>query len=237
MRGGVLCGAAVRAASGRGAPGPPGGACPPLGGGVERHGTATTGIGSSRHAWFYPVASTITTQPLVAPDVPRKGDRTIYVGSADGYVYAFAPDGHVRWKADLGHLNHGCTQVPDGYGVTGTPVIDPATRTLYAVDAFGRMHALDLATGAERAGWPVVLYKDYKEELDWGAAILVQGSIYVGTGSYCDATHMEGKLIRVRLDTKEVTSWTSAPFAVGGGGSVWGWGGPSYSARRDSLFV
>ena len=127
--------------------------------------------------------------------------------------------------------------MPDGYGVTGTPVIDPATRTLHAVDAFGRMHALDLATGAERAGWPIVLYKDYKEELDWGAASLVDGSIYVGTGSYCDATRMEGKLIRVQLDTKEVTSWTSASFTVGGGGSVWGWGGPSYSKRRDSLFV
>ena len=56
-------------------------------------------------------------------------------------------------------------------GVTGTPVIDPATSTLYvvskSVDAsktvfHQRLHAIDLATGAEKsAGSPVNIAATY----------------------------------------------------------------------------
>ena len=65
-------------------------------------------------------------------------------------VYALAENGYVRWRVDLGQLERVCQQI-DGYGVTGTPVIDLATHALYVADAFGRVHALDLATGAEHA--------------------------------------------------------------------------------------
>ncbi|HST25621.1 MAG TPA: PQQ-binding-like beta-propeller repeat protein, partial [Gaiellaceae bacterium] len=178
-----------------------------------------------------------TTQPLVARNVPRAGDTTVYVETAAGFVYALAADGYVRWRVDLGRLTFDpCQVIPDGFGVTGTPVIDPSTRTLYVADAFGRLHALDLATGAERPGWPVVLYDDPKKELDWGALLLADGSVYVGTGSYCDLP-MVGKLIRVQLATRKVSAWEAVPASLGGGGSVWGWGGPAYSAKRDSIYV
>jgi len=126
--------------------------------------------------------------------------------------------------------------VPDGWGVTGTPVIDPAARTLYVADAFGRLHALDLATGVERDGWPVAMYRDYKRELVWAALLLERGAVYAGTGSYCDLP-MEGKLIRVSLGDRQVSSWTSVPESLGGGGGIWGWGGAAYSAGRDAIFV
>ena len=169
--------------------------------------------------------------------MPATGDLTLYVATASGFVYALAPNGYVRWRADLGHLVHPCPQVTDGWGVTGTPVIDPDTRALYVADAFGRLHALDLATGRERTGWPVVLYRDFRRELDWGALTIVRGSVYVPTGSFCDQPPMEGKLLRIELATRRVTSWISVPLSLGGGGSVWGWGGSAYSARLDSIFV
>jgi hypothetical protein len=115
-------------------------------------------------------------------------------------------------------------------------VVDPATRALYVADAFGLLHALDLATGRDRPGWPVRLYSDPSAELVWGALSLVDGSVYVGTGSYCDRT-MEGKLIRVETATRRVSTWTAVPRSLGGGGSIWGWGGAAYSAARDALFV
>ena len=65
---------------------------------------------------------------------------------------------------------------------------------------------------------------------------LVNGSIYLGTGAYCDRP-MVGKVIRVDLATKQVSRWGSVPLRLGGGGSVWGWGGVAYSPRRGSLFV
>ena len=207
-----------------------------FGGGSARLGSTPSSVGTPHSGWFVPLAGTITTQPLVARDLPRAGDVTVVVGTAEGFVYALAANGYVRWRVDLGRLAHVCTQVPDGWGVTGTPVVDAATATVYVADAFGRLHALDLATGVERAGWPIVLYRDYRRELVWAALLLVDGSVYVPTGSYCDQP-MEGKLIRVRLATREVSSWTVVPASLGGGGGIWGWGGAAYSAVRDSIFV
>ena len=190
---------------------------------------------SLRPAWYRPVSGRISSQALVAQDVPAPGLRTVYVATSTGVVYALGENGYIRWRVELGQLDRICQQI-DGYGVTGTGVIDPATRALYVADAFGRLHALDLYTGAERAGWPVRLYTDHRRELVWGAMTLVNGSIYLGTGSYCDRP-MVGKVIRVNLATKQVSGWVSVPLRLGGGGSVWGWGGVAYSPQRGSIFV
>ena len=100
----------------------------------------------------------------------------------------------------------------------------------------GASTRLDLATGAEHSGWPVAVYSDFRRELVWGALTLVDGSIYLGTGSYCDRK-MIGKVFRVELATRAVSHWVAVPSRLGGGGSVWGWGGLAYSATRDSLYA
>src|SRR5262245_26322026 len=188
-----------------------------------------------RPAWYTPVSGRISSQPLVAQDVPAPGMRTVYVATSKGVVYALGENGYIRWRVELGQLDRVCPQI-DGYGVTGTPVIDPATRTLYLADAFGRLHALDLVSGAERAGWPIRLYTEYRREIVWGALTLVNGSIYVGTAAYCDRP-MIGKVIRVEVATRRVSQWVAVPPRLGGGGGVWGWGGVAYSPVRGSLFV
>jgi hypothetical protein len=171
----------------------------------------------------------------VAQDVPGPGLKTVYVATTRGIVYALAENGYVRWRVDLGQLERVCQQI-DGYGVTGTPAIDLTSRTLYVADAFGRIHALDLATGAERSGWPVAVYSDFRRELVWGALTIVDGSLYFGTGAYCDRK-MIGKVFRVDVATRAVSHWVVVPSSLGGGGSVWGWGGLAYSASRDSLYA
>jgi outer membrane protein assembly factor BamB len=190
---------------------------------------------SVRPAWYTPISGRVSSQALVAQDVPVPGRRTVYVATNKGVVYALAENGYIRWRVELGQLDRICQQI-DGYGVTGTGVIDPSTRTLFLADAFGRLHALDLLTGAERPGWPMRLFADYRKELVWGAMTLVNGSLYMGTGSYCDRP-MVGKVIRVELATRQISSWVSVPMRLGGGGSVWGWGGVTYSPERGSLFV
>ena len=226
----ILGVAAVMASSSGAAPTTP---WTTFGGGPARTDEAAA-VGALTQSWFTPLPGMVTTQPLV---VPGKPEATVYVGTAAGYVYALAPNGYVRWRVDLGHQFNSCPQIPDGWGITGTPTADPQAGLLYVVDAFGRLHALDLATGHERAGWPIALYSDYQHELDWGASTLVDGSLYVPTGSFCDLSPMEGKLIRVDLATKRVSSWVSVPLSLGGGGSIFGWGGPAYSTKNDSLYV
>src|SRR4029453_11459845 len=111
-----------------------------------------------------------------------------------------------------------------------------ATHAIYVADAFGRVHALDLATGAERPGWPATVYTDFRRELVWGALTAVGGSLYFGTGSYCDRK-MVAKVFRVDIATGGVSQWEVVPKRLGGGGGVWGWGGLAYSAARGSLYA
>lgn len=207
------------------------------GDGVTRAGDAGEALrpAALRPRWIARVDGRVTAQPLVVDGVPARGRATTYVVTSAGEVDAFSTSGYLRWQVRLGRLAHVCPQL-DGYGVTGTPVADPAAGALYVADAYGRLHALDLRTGAELPGWPVVLFPEPRRELVWGALTLVEGGVYAGTASYCDEP-MIGKLVRVDTATREVTSWQVVPPELGGGGGIWGWGGAAYSAARGSLYV
>ena len=159
------------------------------------------------------------TQPLVVQNVPARGQTTAYVANGAGQLIAYAPNGYVRWQRSLGTAPNSCPQL-DQYGITGTPVVDAETRAIYAVDAFGLLHALDLATGAERPGWPVRIYDDPQNELVWDALADIQGSIYVGTGSFCDRP--DGRQVDPRqARDRRVSRFLPVPKALGGGGSIW----------------
>jgi hypothetical protein len=82
----------------------------------------------------------------------------------------------------------------------------------------------------------VQVYADFRREVVWGAVAVVGGAVYVPTASYCDRP-MEGKVIRVAVATRAVTTWVSVPRSLGGGGGIWGWGGIAYSPQRNSLLV
>ena len=108
----------------------------------------------------------------------------LFVASEHDSVYAFDADsnGGVNanpiWHITLLDQAHGAgsgaTTVPNGdiashditpeIGITGTPVINPATNTMYVVGAtkengvyFLRLHALNILTGAEQANSPVAI--------------------------------------------------------------------------------
>ena len=185
-----------------------------------------------RARWSTQLVGRITSQPLV---LRASSGTTVFVATSAGRVYALSGAGRIRWSSRVGKLAHPCGQL-DGYGVTGTPLIDRARRTLYAADALGRLHALALDTGKERQGWPVQIFEDFRAELVWGALTAAGGSVYIPTGAYCDAP-MVGKVIRVQLSTRQVSQWIVVPPEQGGGGGIWGWGGLAYSRSRDSLLA
>jgi hypothetical protein len=128
----------------------------------------------------------VYTQPLWMPNLSISGTtrNLVFVATQHDSVYAFDADASPCvqiWQASLLDSAHGAsageTSVPTGdvgrgsqdiqpeIGVTGTPVIDPASKTLYVVsksegptgDFHQRLHALDLTTGAEKFGGPMVI--------------------------------------------------------------------------------
>ena len=192
-----------------------------------------------RELWSIHLDGRVTTQVLVARDVPAAGETTAYVATSKGVLYALDQNGQVRASRQLGFMHlKDCEFLPDGeFGITGAPVIDSETATLYVTDALGAAHALDLVTLEEREGWPVQLYSDPSVRLTWGAVTLVRGKLYVGTGELCRRDVVSGKLFSVDLATRRVEVWAPTPRRLGGGSGIWGWGGPAYDAATDSLLV
>jgi hypothetical protein len=133
----------------------------------------------------YPVNNQIYAQPLYVPNLPIPGLGThdvVYVATEGDTVYAFDADGlspTVLWSDNFTNPSQGVTTISctlaglqcnvyPTTGITGTPVIDPTTRTMYVLvrtaetsgsttNYVQRLHALALTTGAEKFGGPVVL--------------------------------------------------------------------------------
>lgn len=193
----------------------------------------------------YDVDGYVYAQPLYFPGLlfPGLGRRNaVFVATANNSVYAFDADSNagsnrgMLWHACLGSgidivTNHefGGRYHDNVYqdmlprvGITGTPVIDPATDTLF-VDAFTRMasqsttnyhhtiHALDVITGKERSFGPIevmaavpgvgvgssngVLKFDARQHQQRPALTLAGGVLYVPFGSAADTDTYHGWVI------------------------------------------
>jgi len=133
----------------------------------------------------YPVNNQIYAQPLYVPGVliPGLGTHNVlFVATEGDTIYAFDADGlspTVLWSDNFTNPSQGVTtincvksaitcNVYPTTGITGTPVIDPTTNTMYVVvrtaetsgsttNYVQRLHALDITTGAENFGGPVVI--------------------------------------------------------------------------------
>lgn len=227
-RGLALAGALVACASASGATAPSP-AWTTWGNSTERLGDAASDPSAVTRSFVLPLGGRITGQVLY-------DGGSFFAATSSGEIVSFTASGVVRWKVEVGQISSKCAQL-DGYGVTGTGVVDPAANILYEMDAFGRLHALSLTTGAEQPGWPVQVFTDTRSELDWGALTLADGAIYVPTASYCDTAGTPGAVYRVDASTRSVAQWLAVPLSAGGGGGDWGWGGLAFDPDINMLFA
>jgi hypothetical protein len=167
-----------------------------------------------------PVDSYVYAQPLFVPGLKVGGQThdVVFVVTENNSVYAFDANasGPVLWHTNVGtslscnDLND-CGDLVPGAGITGTPVIDPSTETMYLValtkDSGGafhhQLHAIDLTTGSEKFGGPVVVSptapgtgansQNGTVQFDPGthyqrcALLLAGGVVYVGIGSNAES--------------------------------------------------
>jgi glucose dehydrogenase len=147
--------------------------------------------------------------PLYARGLEVGGRRSdvLYAVTEGGSVYALRrTTGNVIWQRQLGIV----TACGGQFGITSTPVIDRSAETLYVIGASGALHALDLATGAEREGWPIPLLAYPDAEHVWRGLTLAGGRVYVPVASYCDeqtaeGTYADGRLIAVDASQHRVS--------------------------------
>jgi len=134
----------------------------------------TANVNTSTFGKLFSVAvdGQLYAQPLILSGLNIGGGthNVVYVATESDSVYAIDADrGTVYWRRTL--LYNGGSPINDGdfgfnnnisphYGITGTPVIDAATNTLYVVAsskesgpiAVHRLHALDTISGADKPG-------------------------------------------------------------------------------------
>jgi hypothetical protein len=197
----------------------------PVSGNIQGNINATT-FGK---LFAYPVDGQVYAQPLFVPNVviPGKGTHNVvFVATENNNVYAFDADtnsaaGGLLWgpvflgtpmpSADICSDN-----VSPNLGVTGTPVIDTTSNTIYIVSKnksllgtySASLHALDLSTGSEKFSGPVaiggsikgigdgsvggVIAFDPRQHFQRSALLLDNGSVYIAFTSHCDIPGFHG---------------------------------------------
>lgn len=222
---------------------------------------------------FFPVDGKVDGQPLYVSglDINGRPHDVLYVATENDSVYAFDADsGTVLWKASLlgpGETpsdNRGCHQVTPEIGVTATPVIDLAagpdgTIFLVAMSKDGahhyyqRVHALDLATGAERPDSPVTVQASYPGTGDQSVngrvifnpaqykerpgLLLVHRVVYTFWSSHCDFRPYTGWIIG--YDANDLVRRSVLNITPNGsGGAIWASGaGPAAGPAGNIYFL
>jgi len=219
--------------------------------------------------------------PLYVPavNVPGAGvHNVIYIATEHDSVYAFDADGLVQtplWRVSFINPAAGvttltpsdvgeCCDINPEIGISGTPVIDAARGILYVVaktkEVVGtttnyvqRLHALDLATGQERLGGPVVIqasvpgsgagtaggqvaFSPLRENQRPGL-LLQNGVVYIAFGSHGDQQPYHGWVLGYDAATLQQTVvHNTTPNGEGGG--VWiAESGPAADANGNIYFV
>jgi len=184
----------------------------------------------------------------------------LFVATEHDSVYAFDADGNnpasgFLWKKAL--LNAGETSVPSGdvtgndltpeIGITSTPVIDRSTGTMYVVakvksgtSYFHRIHALNLADGAEKFNGPTNITASGFNALvehQRSALLLANGAVWITWASHGDGGSYHGWLIG--YNAANISQQTAALNLTPNGskGGIWfGGGGPS-SDGNGNIYV
>ena len=178
----------------------------------------------------------VFAQPLYLANVQNIAGGThnvLYIATQHDSLFAIDADtGAMLWQTSFINPGSGittvspsdvsCTDITPESGITSTPVIDTSSLTLYLVvktnengQFFQRLHALDVTSGAEKFGGPVVIaatvngtgeggktvsFNSLKEHNRPGL-LLENGHVIIAWGSYCDNTPFHGWVMSYAAST------------------------------------
>jgi hypothetical protein len=186
----------------------------------------------------YAVDGYVYAQPLYLANLAIPGQGThnvVFVATEHNTIYAFDADGNggtnggllwsnsyassaISTNSEFGSVNY--TDLIPEVGITGTPVIDAVSGTLYvdvltrevvlgvSTNYYHRIHALNITNGMEQSFSPVIVSNSVpgtgvdssngvvvfnaRQQLQRPALTLAGGMLYVAYGSYGDADPFHG---------------------------------------------
>ena len=206
---------------------------------------------------FYAVDGLVDAEPLYASGVavPGKGTHNLLIVPTEhDSVFAFDADsGAIIWQVttlqtgEVPSDDRNCGAVTPEIGVTSTPVIDRTlgpNGAIYLVatskdgsgNYYHRVHALDLALGAELFGGPVNIQAtfpgtgantngtsvvfDPTQYVERSGLLLLNGTIYTGWASHCDNPPYTGWIMGYGTSTLAQTSVLNLT-PNGSEGAIW----------------
>ncbi len=214
----------------------------------------------------------VYAQPLYVSNVSIAAGthNVIYVATEHDSVYAIdADNGTIYWQVNLipaggrtvvGSVDiaSGCDDIIPEMGISGTPVIDLISGTLYVVTkatvagkGIQQLHALDIGTSVEKFGAPVTIqasvpgtaYDSKKgvltfnpiQELQRPALLLEGGHVIIGWGSDCDVAPWHGWLMSYNATTlAQEAVYNSSPNGTEGG--IWMSGGGPVADSSGNIY-
>jgi uncharacterized protein (TIGR03437 family) len=224
----------------------------------------------------FPVDGYVYGQPLYLANVTVSGKgahNVVFVATEHDSVYAFDADSNTGanssplWQTSflnaaggvtsVPYGDTGCTQIEPEIGITGTPVIDATTNTMYLVAMtkegsayLQRLHALDVTSGADKPGSPVVIQATYPGTGEGGTTLtfnpknykqrpgllLLNGTVYTAWSSHCDIGAYHGWLMAYDAQSlKQVSVYNDTPN--GNRGSFWSGGAAPAADSAGNMFA
>ncbi|MGA8606935.1 MAG: chitobiase/beta-hexosaminidase C-terminal domain-containing protein [Candidatus Sulfotelmatobacter sp.] len=212
----------------------------------------------------------VYAQPLYLSNVNIGGGthNVLYVATEHDSLYAIDADqGTVYWQISLipsggstvnSSSDLACGDLVPEVGITGTPVIDTSTGTIYLVaktkvsgSLIQYLHAIDVVTSLEKFGGPALIqgtvpgtaadgngttvsFSPHFENQRAGL-LLVNGHVVIGWSSHCDTSPWHGWIMSYSASTlaQEAAFNTSADGSAGG---VWMSGGGLAADSNGNIF-
>jgi PQQ enzyme repeat len=197
------------------------------------------------------IVGDVYAQPLYVEEGPG-GRPTVIAVTGSNNVYALdAVDGSVIWERNMGDPvfedDLVCEGNIDPFGITGTPIIDLASRALFfnamitpdgGTTKKHLIFSLNVDTGGINPGWPVdvgevAVYNGTtftpSTQAQRPALGIVGNILYVPYGSFLDHCDYHGWLVGVPInDPGGVMAWATDAL----GGAIWGVGGVASDGKN-----
>jgi hypothetical protein len=218
------------------------------------------------------VDGTVYAQPLLLSNVAIAGGthNVLYVATEHDSVFAVDADtGTLYWQKSLipaggstvsSSADLNCGDIPTEVGITGTPVIDATSGTLYVVAKvklngviMQYLHALDVGTAAEKYAGPVqiqasvagtasdgngsLLAFNPRQENQRTALLLENGHVIIAWTAHCDISPWHGWVMSYGAATlTQEGVYNSSPDGYGNG--IWmSAGGPAADTGGNIYFA